>query len=121
MLIWELLMRKNIKIFTHNVIFAGHFTSEYYILFHGAAAAEVQQNQRQKLLGVRVAFVLSDAYGSIDDSRQFELVPKLDYGEKTGKGRNVLHLVCRSNLDFWLSVWHNLFCTSQVMAFCLAT
>ena len=90
-------------------------------MFHGATAAEVQQNQRQKLLGVRVAFVLSDAYGSIDDLRKLKLVPKLDYGEKTGKGRDVLHLVRRSNLDFWLSVWHNLLCTSQVMAFCWLT
>ena len=50
-------------------------------MFHGAAAAEVQQNQRQKLLGVRVAFILSDAYGSIDELRKLELIPKFDYGK----------------------------------------
>ena len=80
-----------------------------------------QQDQRQNLLGVCVDFALSDAYGNIDDLRKLKLVSKFDYGKKTGKGGNILHLVRRSNLDFGLSVWHNYLYTSQVMAFCLAT
>ena len=42
--------------------------------------------------------MLSDAYGSIDDLRKLELVPKFDYGEKTGKGGNVPHRVRRFKL-----------------------
>ena len=58
---------------------------------------------------------------SIDDLRKLKLVPKFDDGKETGKGRNVLHLVRRFNLDFGLSVWHNCLCTLLVMAFYLAT
>ena len=90
-------------------------------VFHGSAAAEVQQDHRQKLLGVPVPFVLPDSYESIDDFVKMEPVPKFDNGEKAGKRGDVLHLVRRLNLDFWSSVWHNGLRTSQVMAYCLVT
>ena len=90
-------------------------------VLHGAAAAEVQQDHRQDVLGIPVPLLLSDSYGSIDDFRKMKSVPKFDDGEKPGKGGDVLHLVRRFDLDFRESVWHNSLCTSQVMALGRAT